>query len=366
MTQFKSKTLKLYNTNRRFVSMVIVPFVLFTIYTVLLPEQYTSTTEFIIKSPTSEAVSTFGGILSLPAKESSDAHILKKYISSIEMFNDINDDYNLKGEYASVDTPLHNRLSNTAKIDELLDLFNNNMIVDIEQDTGILTISYTSPSSTRSQEILEYVLASSSNYIDAFNKQTISPEIKFFKSQTNNSKIELNKAKNALIEYNNVNQSISPTTTLGKYQLFITELEKDLSAKELNLEAKKVYLNGNNIVIKNLIHEISSIKNKIKSLENKLVGNSGSINANIADHDELLRQIEFLSEIYKQNLLLQNDIIVSSTKKLKSLAIITHPFNPDYSSHPKYVSLLSNALLILLLFYGILVISIETIKDHKD
>ncbi len=356
--------------NIRFLFLFLIPLIVASIYVIYLQtELYKSSTTVLIKDlkPTASASDMLSVLIPNSSSSMQDSKLIEKYIHSIEMFNKIDKKFNLKKHYMSKELDFLQRKYDFSKSSSFFDLYKKRVIINYDELSSTLDISFLHTDPKIAKEILEYIIKEAEKKLNMYDKENGNELLDFIKSQEIQNKKTLFNSIEALLEYQNKHKMIDPSMDIKSKSRIVAELEKQIIQKEIKYANLKQYMNYNNVELRTLKAETNSLKRKLNDIKSQLSGSSKKeLNENLFEFERLKSDIEFNKERYKQTLIQLDMAMIQATQNAKNFIIITKPtLSEDYTSPDKLKNIIT-IFMILFMLYGIITMIYAIIQDHRD
>ncbi|CAA6825353.1 MAG: Capsular polysaccharide export system inner membrane protein KpsE [uncultured Sulfurovum sp.] len=343
----------------------------------LQTEKYESKSTVMVKDLSqAQSVSPLGALLSVGNSASmQDSKLLEVYIKSEEMYELIDNEFNLTLYYTSSAVDKWNRLSRESD----LPMFEANMANLLLKYHDDLSIVYDEPSSTLSigfahanpkiaQQIVKKIIIHAGKTLNVFEKKSSEIVLKFLKKQEKEKyNLFLSSVKD-LLAYQNKNKTFNPQIDIESKSSILAGLESQLIQKEVEYNSKLQYMNPKAPEMILFFSNINHIKRSIKKVKNKISGSKGKkeLNVNLSDFELLKSKVDFNKEIYGQILLRLEETTVLVRQNTKNLIVISKASLADAYSYPNKTKDTFSVFIIILFLYGVLSMIFQIIKDHKD
>ncbi len=339
-------------------------------------ERYQSTSITLLKDLESKQKMSLSDMLLRQGSSTfQDSKILELYIRSYEMYAHLDKRYHLSAYYSSdaldfvqrlqPDTLLSFRKSTQAN---LLKKYNQDLIVQYDDPSGTLQLSFIHTDPRKAQQILTSIIAHAEEVINAFARENAKIALAFIEKQRKEKRKLFIKAIKKLIEYQNRHHTIDPNVDVQRKITILGELETELIKNEVEYATKRKTFNPNSREIQMLSENIRNVKKSIDHVKKELSGNTKSkeLNANVFEFELLKSDMEFAKEVYRQTLINQEEIKIEVAQKSKHLTMVAKPTLPDDYSYPSKVWDIFTLFVLLGLLYGIIVAIVSIIENHKD
>jgi len=296
-----------------------------------------------------------------------DSMIVQEYLESLGMYKQVDAKFALSQHYKSDDIDFIERLSADATQEEILKFYNKHLIINYDEISGILHISFLDVNRKRAQEILEFLVERVDFQINEFNRKKAKKQLKFVESEFTIAKKNMDASLEKIEAYQNEHLLLDPSAEATAKSAFIVESEARLAQKKLEYATKKRYLNDDNFELIALKNEINEMQKSIKNSKGKLTGTAqGRLNQVVFEYQQLKMGLEFATEVYKNALIQLETTKIEVAKNNKTLSIVSKPNYPDGYTYPDKPRVFITILIITLLIYGIFTMLGSIIRDHKE
>lgn len=353
-------------------TIIVVPMVFLTVYYgVVATSRYQSESKLVVKKST-DVVSQLGG-LSLPflgslgGSSGEDVLFLREYILSPDLIEKLDKELNLREEFGVHGLDVFSALPFWAKREHLYRHFSKRVELFYDEKTGILTVRTQASSPEFSLKLNEAILRESDKFINELSHQIAREQNEFANQELLRSKNAVNEAKERLLAYQNQHQLLDPTESAGVASRVIGELEGQLAAKEVEYRAMGSALQPEAAQMQAMRQAIASLKTQIDSEKKKLTSTKdAALNRTAAVFIEYKQLLDFQTELYKLSMSAVEKMRVESARKVKTLAILSHPRLADEAAFPKPGYLLLVWFFCLTMLFGFVRLVLEIIEDHRD
>jgi capsular polysaccharide transport system permease protein len=137
---------------------------------------------------------------------------------------------------------------------------------------------------------------------------------------------------------------------------------------EAELKGLQAYLNDDAPQVETLQAQIAGVRQQLLTERRRGIINAEGVSLNVlaGRYQELLAELEFVSDAYRGALTALEAARIESTRKLKSLVLVESPVLPESAEYPRRIYTLTALLLGLTLLYGIGRLIVATIEDHQE
>ncbi len=359
--------------NKLFLWAVIVPFLLFTMYTLLIAKpRYVSNSSVTVQNINGAGeLSNMGALLfaGIAGNSQQDVLLIKEYISSADMLNAVDEKFKILNHWNSPQIDILYRLWFYDKKELALEYFRDKVKPILNPETGTLQISVETFDPKLSKEVLDFVLKKSEEFVNNNNHKAADEQLNFIDKEIKNIKEKLDVSRGNLIEYQKTSKFFTPQAEIEQASKKIMILEESKIKSEAEYNAKKTFLHENSPKMITLKETIFQLEAQIKSEKSKLLGTDGKKSSGINDHTDkyklLEADLELRSEEYKNALITYEKVKIEATRKLKQLILVATPQLPDYPIYPNKKMNILYAFIILIMVYGIFGLLKDIVKEHK-
>jgi capsular polysaccharide transport system permease protein len=323
-----------------------------------------------------QSVSPLGSLLLPSGSESMvDAKLLGIYIKSYDMFSILNKEFNLTSYYASKRIDFLHRLNDNlifpyfhSSMKNILLKYNEDLSIIYDESSSTITIGFYHADAFMAQKIVKKIISQSSKVLNLFEKQNTEVILSFLKKQEREKHQLFIDSLEELLSYQNRNKTIDPKIDIEVKNTILAGLESELIQKKVIYNTKSQYLNKRTAEMKLLEEDIKYIKKSIKNIKKEITGNKGrkELNANMSDFTLLKSKVEFNKRLYIQTLVKLEETKVLVNQNTKNLIIVTEAQLSDSYSSPDKIKDSFSILIVLSFLYGIIMLIITLIRDHKD
>jgi len=366
----KSILNKRYNKVRR--RLIFTVFFLLSLFYILVlkSELYESKTALIVKDMQTNTTSDTLGLSLLGVGSSSqlqDSKVVETYLKSLDVYKILDKKFHLTQYYKSDALDFVSRLSKDATKEEVLEFYNQHLIVTYDEISGILSVAFSHVDPLKAKEILEFLVQKVEKQINEYNRIKAKKQLKFIQAEFGKAKGKMDASSKKLEKYQNKHLLLDPTVEASTASGIISELEATLLQKKIAYGTMSGYMKEDNYELRSLQKEIDEIKRSISIERKELTGNSENrLNKVLFAYEKLKLAFEFDTEVYKNALIQLETTKIDVLKEAKTLTILSQPNLPDGYTYPDKPKTFITLLIITLLLYGIISMLGAIIRDHKD
>jgi len=340
-------------------------------------ERYESTSIALLKDLSKkQSVKLSEILMGAGSSTSQDSKVLELYIRSPEMYNFLNQKFNLGAYYISENLDFLQRLYPTAILPiyrankkNFLEKYNSDLKVVYDDASGTLELSFAHTNPKIAQGIMQSIVSHAEEVINKFAKENAQIALEFIQKQREEKRKIFIEGIKKLIEYQNAHHTIDPTLDVQRKISILSDLELELVKLEVEYATKMKTWNPNGREMLTLKENIKNIKRSISRVKQELSGRSkGSeeLNTNVFDFELLKSDMEFSKEVYRQTLINQEEVKIEVAQKSKHLVVVQKPTLADDYTYPNKIWDIFTVLVILSFVYFVINAIILIIRNHKD
>ncbi len=374
----KQKLLVLWSLVKRFAEknprsavilfFTLVPALITFLYAVLIYDSmYVSKTTFTIQSNTTEKSFDFGASSLLTAGVNKDLHVVYAYIKSVDLFNDLDSELNLKEHYQHHD-PVSTMPSQPTIMD-IEEYWDGVTTVKIDADSDIMLMTVRTYDPEFSKLLADTVLRKIDNLVNTMNAHALEDSIKLAKREVKEAEDRVRSIAEKIRIYRDEHEYIDPKTEAGSTMGIVSTLESEIAQKKAELAEKLGYMRSNSQEIITLERKIASLENQVKELRSR-ISSSGkyvdqkSMSKSVAEYEKLELEYQFAQKILESVRTTLEVTRQQSLSKNKYLVKIDEPKIPDESLWPRPFKAASLVMAIsFLLILGISLI-VSAVMEH--
>jgi capsular polysaccharide transport system permease protein len=329
-------------TNRRstvILFFTLVPALFTFLYTALIYDSmYVSKTTFTIQSNTVEKSFDFGAASMLTAGVNKDLHVVYAYIKSLDLFNELDQELNLKEHYQHHD-PVSSMPSDPTLTDTE-EFWDDVTSVKIDADSEIMQMTVRTYDPEYSKLLADRILSKVDNLVNTMNAHALEDSIKLAKREVKEAEDRVKDLAEKIRVYRDEHEYIDPKTEAGSTMGIISSLESDIAQKKAELSEKLGYMRSNSQEIVTLKRKIESLEKQVKELRSR-IASSGNImdqkrmSKSVGEYEKLELEYQFAQKILDSVRTSLEVTRQQSLSKNKYLVKIDEPKVPDESLWPR-------------------------------
>jgi capsular polysaccharide transport system permease protein len=351
---------------------VIAPAMLAVCYfTFIAADRYVSESVITVRQSGDPAASALSGLgaalggMNSPSRE--ETLYLKRYIHSLDMLKHLDSRLGLRKAYESEKLDLLYRLFRGASQEWFLEYYRNRVAVHFDETTGLLTIQAEAFHPALAQAMNAEILARSEAFINEISHRLAREQMAFAEGELRKASERLQTTKGKLLGFQNKHRIFDPVVEAQAAASLTTQLTAEIARKEAELNAMLGFMQESAAPVVGLRNEIAALKAQTVREQQKVTSEKGGrLNTLAAEYHGLALEAGFAEDAYKTALSAVESTRIEASRKIKSLVVIESPAKPEIAIHPQRIYNLITLLVALTLLYGIVLLVIATIQDHRD
>lgn len=331
---------------------------------------YISQSSFVVRSPKNQAsLSGIGAILQSSgfARAQDDTYTVQEFIrsrtalSQLEQSLPIKQFYQEKGDFFSRFDPLGLYPEQEA----FYRYFQKRLSINFDVVSGIATLNIRAFDPEEAQQINTHLLKQGEYFINQLNERAKKDTIFFAQQAVENAEKRVNETALALSQYR-IENGVFDLQSQSEVQMkLISSMQSELINLQTQLDQVRSVA-PNNPQVKTLIAREKSIKAEMQRQIEQVLGGGNSIASQTAEYqrlilDNTLAQQQLAAAITS----LQNTKAESERQQLY-LEVISNPSKPDLALEPYRLYNILATLFIGLILYGLILLIVASIREHKN
>jgi capsular polysaccharide transport system permease protein len=356
------------------IAIIAVPWLLAIIYLGLFAaDRYVSESVVVVRQE-GTAVAIPSGVEALSAMFGSsaasreDQYMLQAHILSFDMLQQVHEKLDLRQAYSRPKMDFIFRLSENAMQEEFLEYYRNRVEVIVDDASGLMTIRTQGFTPEIAKAVNQEVVAISERFINESSHRLARDQMSFAESELKNARSQLDNVRERILVFQAEHGILDPTAQAMANTGLTAELQAMHARYEAELKGLQAYLNDDAPQVETLQAQIAGIRQQLQTERRRGITNDDGVSLNVlaGRYQELLAELEFVSDAYRGALTALEAARIESTRKLKSLVLVESPALPESAEYPRRIYTLTALLMGLTLLYGIGRLIVATIEDHQE
>ncbi|VFR61278.1 Capsular polysaccharide export system inner membrane protein KpsE [plant metagenome] len=341
-------------------------------YTFIAADRYVSESTVVVRQAretTAGATGLMTMLAGINPASTEDTLYLQRYILSMDMLTHLQDKLDLRKHYEqhTLDWPYHLPAHSTQA--DLLAYYRSRVSAHYDDQVGLLLISVQGFDAAFAQAINHEILKKSEAFVNDISHQIAREQLKFAQQERAAAQQRYEESKQVLVRFQNEHGFLDPLNTGASRSALMANLEGELAQRQAELYALQQSYGPRAAPVQNLNTQITALERQLEKERQRLVAVSGDrdqLNQIASRYESLALQARIAEEAYKMAVAGAESARIEGVRKLKTLAVITQPTQPDEALYPRVAYGLFTLLVGLSMLYGIARFTVATIRDHKD
>jgi capsular polysaccharide transport system permease protein len=363
-----------FNARNLRIGVIVVPWLLAAIYLIFLAaDRYVSESVVIVRQegsamamPTGvEALSSMFGSSSASRE---DQYMLEAHILSSDMLRQIQEKLDLRQAYSSPPLDFIFRLEKDASQEAFLKYYRDRVEVDVDDGSGLLTIRTQGFSPEIALAVNEEVVAISERFINESSHRLARDQMLFAEAELQKARGRFDEVRDELLAFQEKHGILDPSAQAAANSGLTAELQAVQARYEAELKGLLSFLNDDAPQVRAKEAQIEGIRQQLQAEKLRSIQNTDGVSLNVlaGRYQQLLAELEFVSDAYRGALTALETARIESTRKLKSLVLVESPTLPEAAEYPRRIYTLVALLMGLTMLYGIGRLIVATIEDHQE
>ncbi|GHF18405.1 capsule polysaccharide transporter [Kordiimonas sediminis] len=338
-------------------------------YGVYASDRYATVTQIYVKQvrggamPVSALTSLMGA-----SSERQDALLVQQYILSKDMLAHLDAKIGLKQHFSAKDWDIVSRLDDDATDEDFLEYFHSRLKLTLDPESSILTVEGQAFTPEYSKMLIEEIVSESETFINRISQQIAEQETEFVTRELTRSKDALHAAQQDILKFQNTYSLLDPEQTSAAVQTVVNELDAELVRLRAEEKTLLSYMNpeaSDVVVVRDRIDAVERQLSEERKRMTDVMDDQALSDLNAMYREKEL-SLQFATDLYQTTLAGYEQARVESFRKIKHLVVVEKPVTADEALYPRKLYNLATLLVILSLIYGIMVMTIATIREHRD
>lgn len=347
----------------------VVAILAVTIYwSVLATERYLSKSTIVLQSSKAATISSLSVSSLLSGGGSHRLLVLREYLLSVDMLQKLDAALDLRSHYSQEFIDYFSRLgSPDVPLSDFHEYYLQRVTVELDEYAGVLRIKAEAFNPKTAHAIVVMMLREGEQKMNQISQRLATQQMEFIKAQVEKLEQRLQEARQALLEYQNSHELISPTVAVETLSTVVAKLQGELAKFKAKKRALSATQSKNSPAIQMLGRKISAMQSQIDQLRDRMASSSGAaLNQKSARYLTLKMKLEFAKKVYTKALGALQRIRVQAASSLTQVAVIQTPTTPEYSTRPKRLHNIVVFAILAILATLIAHLLIAIVRDHRD
>lgn len=351
-----------------FCLVLIASFIVITYYGVLASPRYISEAQFVVKQSGNSDI-PLTGLAGLGAVSPTmrDTLILKKYIKSREMAQELNKSVGLKSHYESHQWDSFSRLNNNSSVEDYVDYYKNHISVHYDETAEVLHVEVQSFSPEYSLKVTKSLLLISERFINDLGDKLVNQQLEYAEKDVARAYNEFKKQQAKLVRFQDEFELYNPEAQGKALAKAVNQLEGDIIIEETQLKSLLTFMQEDSAEVRVKQARLDALNAQLKQEKSRLTKeDQQSLNKISVNYKEIDLNSKLAADLYKSSLSSLEHVRGEAYRKLKHLLVIESPMLAEESKYPRRVYSIFTWFILLLLIYGIGRLILAIVKEHQE
>ncbi|WP_210498306.1 hypothetical protein [Vibrio crassostreae] len=334
----------------------------FGYYSLVVPNEYESTSRFLIKDTSQDSNMAVGVNLIAPTANNPTTPIVMSYVSSSSFKRKLLEanEGEFKQHIISKTNPL-NGLSDDSAFEKFDHLLGDMVSLSVDESGTVYKVATRAYDPSIATNINSFTLGEIDTLVNKINKETKQVKTEASKEVLEAIKDEMVKTTNRMKEIQSETRTFNLNENVESTLLAISELKLRKSEIESSLESKNVFLSDSSPEIIAMKRELTAIEKQIESENSKV------IESPLVDEFRLLSgNLKMISEAYSVALMNLTSEEANTSNKGLILLNISKPSTAESSVYPVVWHQVANFLIILLCLTTLMELAKRTLPREQN
>lgn len=306
-------------------------------------------------------------MLGLGSNNQQDAQVIMQYLASWPLLEQLDKALALRNHFQQPRIDLISRLSPEASREEFLEYYRDHLSLTLDDSSGIITIRLQAFDPAYARRVVSAMVGESERFINRMGHQVAEEQLRFVEREVGTAHDRVLREQARVLAFQKQHQLLSPEITSAAMQSVVSQLEAELVKEEAELKRLEIYMNPNAPDVVASKDRIAALRQQLTQEQQRLTGDSAqAMNEVNAQYQALQVQAQLAADLYKTGLVSLEQARVEAYRKLKHLLVISQPSQAEEAEYPRRLYNITTAGVLLCLLYGLILMGIATLREHKD
>lgn len=335
---------------------------------VIASDRYVSRAELMIKQADQikmlpDALSMLG----IGGSNHQDVLLIQEYLKSWDLLTKLDKELGLKSHYQSDNADYFSRLPSDVSREDFIQYYRKHLTLHLDELSGVLTIELQAFDPAYGQQVVSLMLKESERFINKLGHQVALDQLAFVEQEVDRAYQRLQDEKAKVLAFQNSHQLISPESTSSARLGVVSQIEAELVRQQAELKQLRSYMKETAPGVISVQSRVNALAKQLEQERAKLTGlDKDAMNEITAGYLDVQTQATLAADLYKTGLISLEQARVEAYRKLKHLLVISQPTRAEDAEYPRRLYNLATVGVLLCLFYGLTVMGLATLREHKD
>ncbi|MFM6986658.1 MAG: chain-length determining protein [Hydrogenophaga sp.] len=296
-----------------------------------------------------------------------DQLLMRDHLLSLDMLRKLETRLQLREHFATQGDWLSRLWDRQAPMEEFLPYFRSRVNVELDEYAGVLAIQTQAYTPEMAQAIAQIMVAEGERTMNTMGHALAQEQVNFLEQQVQAMGQRAQKARSALLGYQNRKGLVSPQATAENVTAIVNRLEAQLADLQTRRNSMLGYLQPDHANVLELGLQINAVQQQIRAEKSRLTAPGGqTLNATVEEYGRLELEARFAQEVYQSSLVALEKGRVEATRTLKKISILQSAGLPEYPLQPRRLYHFTVFTLVAFVLAGLMQLLKAIVQDHRD
>lgn len=355
------------------IALIGAPFAVAALYfTVFAADRYVSESTVALQRTSNDASAIPGAALLLaglnpPSRE--ETQYLRQYVRSLALLQVLDARLGIRRHYEAQKLDFATRLYGWASREDFLDYWRNRVDVSIDDLSSAVTLRVQGFDAKFAQTLNRAILDESERFVNEMSHRLAREKMAFAETELARAAEKLQSTRTEVLAFQAKNRLLDPARQAEASGAVVAEMQVQITKAEAELGSLRTFLNEDAYQVRALRAQIAATQAQLDVERARSTGvgqGSDRLNALAIDFQGLKMKADFALDGYKVALGAVENARIDATRKLATLTVIEPATLPEAAEYPRRVYNLATLLVACLLAYGVVRLTLATIREHQD
>jgi capsular polysaccharide transport system permease protein len=302
---------------------------------------------------------------SLGGNTRQDAEIVRSFVLSLEMLEQLGRRFDLRAHYESSEIDWLSRLDPAASQEDFLEYLEDRIEVTIDPESSISTLRVHAFDPEAARVIADQILDLSEQLVNTMSERISEDMLRFARNELDRTEAQVLEATTAMTRFRKETRSIDPGEETSAVLGIITELETSLANTQTELIEVRSVMRSGSPKIRNLETRVAALKHQVLEERDRLANTHDTDLTSLIDqYQPLLLEQELSKQRYASALNSLEIARAEAQRQQSYLLAFVAPQRPTEATQPERVWMIATVFACAFLIYGIGGLIWSAIKDH--
>jgi capsular polysaccharide transport system permease protein len=343
-------------------------FVVALYFMFMASDRYQSTASLFIKSAEADTAAIPGlQLISGNSAEQQDGSVLTTYIHSYAMLDYLDKKIKIGEHFSSSEWDILSRMESSPSRERFLDYYRSRISISSSLDSSLIEVRAQAFTPEFAKLILDEIIVEAERFVNEVGQRIAKDQISFIEGEVARAQDNISGLRDNILKFQNENNLLDPEASGIALQTAVNTLEAELIQLRATEKVQSGFLNDQAAELVATRARIDALEEQMELERAKLVSeDTTSLNETFAEFTQMKFDLDFAGQVYATTLAGAERARVEAYKKLKYLVVVSPAFLPEDAKYPRAIYNLITMFIALSLAYGIIVMIIATIREHRD